>query len=172
MALRSSRAYECYALPQIVGEVGTSAISGPASCQAAEHGRSTHLIQEAKVKGAILLTCLSVVVSTSLHAQQVKKEQWIAHMRTIIPAYFCNSDDSYFRQCFKVNSLKCEEVAASTGRICLGDLESQIPAVLNQPEDGTFWGQKVGRCAGIAYEASLKGSRISNSKCNDISNWQ
>ncbi|MCG7965234.1 MAG: hypothetical protein JAY73_05930 [Candidatus Thiodiazotropha taylori] len=111
------------------------------------------------------------IASLPTHAQEVPKERWVNAMKTAIPAYFCQ-EAQYFRQCFNVTITECEEVAASATRICLNDLNAQFPNILVQPRDGTLWGNKVGTCAGTAYETSLIEKRISNKKCNNISNWK
>lgn len=103
--------------------------------------------------------------------EEVSKSYWISAMKTALPAAFCNSEQ-YFRQCYKVTAIECEEVAASATRLCLNDLESELPNVLLQPRDGTFWGTKVGECAGIAYDVSLNAKRISNDECDNVLNWQ
>ena len=119
----------------------------------------------------IILLAISLLASLSLQAQEVPKEQWITAMKTALPAYFCH-EEQYFRQCFEVSATECEDVAASTTRICLNEINSQIPAILVQPNDGSTWGTKVGTCAGSAYESTLIKKRISNEKCNNASNWQ
>jgi len=112
-----------------------------------------------------------ILISNLVHAQEVSKEKWVSAMKTALPAHFCHAQH-YFRQCFEVTAVECEEVAASTTRICLSELENKLPNVLVQPKDGALWGNKVGSCAGAAYESSLIKKRISNDKCNNISNWQ
>ncbi len=119
----------------------------------------------------IISILFSVSISTLANAQEVTKEQWVLGMKTVLPAHFCQ-EAQYFRQCFNVTATECEKVAASTTRICLSELNNQIPNLLVQPKDGTLWGTKVGSCAGTAYEASLIEKRISNDKCNNVSNWQ
>ena len=120
----------------------------------------------------ILTTIIFIAVSLNqAAAQNVSKDQWLTVMKTALPAALCNSAQ-YFRQCFDVTAMECEEAAASTTRICLADLESNIPEILVQPRDGTYWGSKVGECSGNAYEVSLIKKRITSAKCNDISNWQ
>jgi hypothetical protein len=119
-----------------------------------------------------LIAVLMIIgFSNFVNAQEVAKDQWVAAMKTALPAAFCNSAQ-YFRQCFDVTAVECEEAAASTTRICLTELNSQIPNILIQPKEGTLWGTKVGECAGNAYETSLIKKRISNAECNDVSNWQ
>jgi hypothetical protein len=120
----------------------------------------------------ILTTIIFIAVSLNqAAAQNVSKDQWVTVMKTALPAALCNSAQ-YFRQCFDVTAIECKEAAASTTRICLADLVSNIPDILVQPKDGTHWGSKVGECAGNAYEVSLIKKRISSAKCNNISNWQ
>jgi len=92
-------------------------------------------------------------------------------MTSELPAYFCKADQ-YFRQCFKVNQVECEETALSTTRICLAQYKDKIPASLKQPEDGQQWGTTIGSCAGSAYGVTLQNKLIRNSKCNDVNNWK
>jgi len=122
------------------------------------------------MKITIIGILFSALISTFVNAQEVTKKQWVSGMKTVLPAHFCQQSQ-YFRQCFDVTVTECEEVAASSTRICLSELDNQIPNVLVQPKDGTYWGTKVGECAGTTYESVLRQKRISNSKCNDISNW-
>ncbi|MFV0478384.1 MAG: hypothetical protein ACK5ME_11185 [Parahaliea sp.] len=112
-----------------------------------------------------------LLTSTLVQAQEVPKDQWVSAMKDILPTAFCNAD-AYFRQCFKVDAVKCEEVAVSATRNCLDKYDSQIPASLSQPQDGTRWGTAVGQCAGEAYEVTLMDKRTSTAKCNDPAQWQ
>lgn len=118
---------------------------------------------------------LSILVSASLsagvNAQDVSKEQWISTMKTALPAHFCQ-DSQYFRQCFNVTKAECQKEATSATKACLDKLAAKVPAVLNQPKDGSAWGEKLGFCAGSSYAATLAKKRISNTKCNDINNWK
>ena len=123
------------------------------------------------MKKFILIALFSISVSSFAFAQEVTKEQWVSAMKTALPAHFCQKTQ-YFRQCFNVTATECEEVASSTARICLNEFDQQIPNILVQPKDGTLWGTKVGACAGTAYESTLLEKRISNEKCNNVSNWQ
>ena len=111
------------------------------------------------------------VLSFSVHATEVSKDDWIAGMNNVLPTVFCKSEQ-YFRQCFSVTAEECEEVAASATRVCLNNNKDEIPDVLVQPEDGTHWGTVIGACAGEAYEASLTRKRINKDVCNDAANWQ
>ena len=92
---------------------------------------------------------LLLIASTSSMASEVLKADWITAMTSAIPAYFCKSDQ-YFRQCFKVTQVECEEAALSTTRICLAQYKDNIPASLRQPEDRQKWGATIGSCAGSA----------------------
>lgn len=111
------------------------------------------------------------VLSSSVHATEVSKDDWIAGMNNVLPTVFCKSEQ-YFRQCFSVTAEECEEVAVSATRVCLNNNKDEIPDVLVQPEDGTHWGTVIGACAGEAYEASLMKKRINKDVCNDAANWQ
>lgn len=115
---------------------------------------------------------LLLLLPDTLFAQQVPRDAWIEEMKTLIPGVFCSNGDTYFRQCFDAPAEKCEEVASSAARLCLQRFESQIPDLLNQPRDGTLWGQRIGSCSGTIFERSLLESRIDSARCNDISNWQ
>ena len=121
----------------------------------------------------IFMSCilLSISAISSVYAQKISKGEWLLGMKTGLPAYFCQ-EAQYFRECFTVDVIECENVASSATRLCLNELESQIPEILNQPNDGRFWGSKVGTCAGRTYETTLIKKRISSDKCNNISNWQ
>ena len=110
-------------------------------------------------------------LSATAWSQEVPKEQWLTAMETVVPSFFCGPEQ-YFRQCFQVSAAECEEAAASSTRVCLKRIEDQIPDILMQPGDGTFWGNRIGQCAGVSYEAVLSAKRISSAKCNDVSNWQ
>lgn len=105
------------------------------------------------------------------HAGQVTKAEWLAAMPSALSNYFCQPDQ-YFRQCFDVTAPRCQEVVESASVECLTNYQNDIPEVLNQPRDGTHWGQVVGRCVGQSYELSLTSVRLSNRRCNDPSNWQ
>lgn len=113
----------------------------------------------------------SLLLIGAANAAQVSKERWLSAMETALPPAFCK-ETQYFRQCFKVSARECEQVAASTTRVCLDKYKSQMPAVFNQPQDGTKWGRMVGACAGNAYEMTLIKKRINNNKCNDVNNWR
>jgi hypothetical protein len=112
-----------------------------------------------------------LIASTSIMANEISKDDWINSMSTALPAYFCKTDQ-YFRQCFNVTQIECEETALSTTRICLAQNKDKIPTRLRQPEDGKKWGTIIGSCAGSAYEIALQKKRISNSKCNNPDNWK
>jgi len=121
----------------------------------------------------LLLFILSITsaLSSQLFAEEVSKDIWNDRMTTVLPAFFCKSS-SYFRQCFSVSAQECEETAASVSRICLANLSGKIPNSLTLPEEGQYWGTKIGECAGNAYEVVLMEHLIHSSECQDISNWQ
>lgn len=111
------------------------------------------------------------VTALPAYAVEVGKADWIDAMTTALPTAFCNSGQ-YFRQCFKVSAQQCEETAASATRICINKFRSEIPEVLQQPKDGTYWGTKIGSCAGVGYEAALRKLQIKNEKCSNADYWR
>lgn len=120
---------------------------------------------------SILIVTLVLLTSVSAHSVEVSKEAWMDSMSTVLPTAFCQAHQ-YFRQCFDVSQAECEETAMSATRICLQKYKDKIPDTLVQPKGGTYWGRLVGRCAGEAYEITLRKKRISNQKCNDPNNWK
>lgn len=108
--------------------------------------------------------------SSLINALEIPKNDWVNAMKTALPAIFCNSEQ-YFRECFSVTAIECEETVTSATRICIAELENQIPDILVQPKDGKFWGERVGECTGNTYEITLIKKRISSAKCSDITNW-
>ena len=119
---------------------------------------------------ALLVGCSSTgVKEKNATSQKISKEKWIFAMKTTMPVAICTSDQ-YFRQCFDVTEFECEEIATSSVRICVNELNDQIPTVLKS-SDKQFWGGKIGRCIGNSLEAVNYEKKTSNSKCNDASNW-
>ena len=118
-----------------------------------------------------LLAIAILSLSNPAFGLEIAKDKWVEFMSTAVPTTFCTSSQ-YFRQCFDVTAQQCEEVATSATRICLKKHEDQIPNSLIQPEDGTYWGNIIGTCAGEAYGASLIDVYIDSDKCRDPSHWQ
>ena len=108
---------------------------------------------------------------TPANAGQVSKSVWMNAMSTAVPTAFCQAKQ-YYRQCFEVTQIECEETASSATRICLKKYKEEIPNLLNQPQDGTHWGTIIGRCAGEAYESAFQKRRISSKECNNPAKWQ
>jgi hypothetical protein len=92
-------------------------------------------------------------------------------MRNILPASFCK-DGTYFRECFEAKATVCHSTATKATESCLRQFEPEIPKQLQQPKDGSFWGNKIGVCAGTIFELTLKQSRINDAKCNDPAHWK
>ena len=109
-------------------------------------------------------------LSWQAQAQGITKSAWIEGMSTNLPAIFCQPNQ-YFRQCYRVSAQKCEEVAASTTRICLNKFSSQMPAIFNQRQQTENWGGTIGKCAGEAYATVLRKEFIDTAKCNDPQVW-
>ena len=112
-----------------------------------------------------------LLISTQVNAVDVDKAKWIAQMTTAVPVALCQSEQ-YFRQCFDVTAVQCEETMSSSTRVCLRKHENDIPNRLKQPEDGTHWGTIVGMCVGEAYEMTLAKKHKSEAICFDASHWQ
>jgi hypothetical protein len=87
-----------------------------------------------------------------------------------MPSAFCASD-AYFRQCYSVTAQKCEEISASTTRICINKHSKNIPKILNQPKDGEKWGGIIGNCAAKAYGQVLSNEFIKTEKCSSAESW-
>lgn len=68
----------------------------------------------------IVTTFVALNISSLIQAEEISKEQFVSAMTTALPAVFCKPTQ-YFRQCFDVTAIGCEETAASTTRICLKD---------------------------------------------------
>lgn len=117
----------------------------------------------------VLLTAL--LLPLPANAAEVSKLYWFNGMSTALPTTFCNSNQ-YFRHCFSVSAQECEVAVASATRICLNKNNKDIPDILVQPEDGAHWGAIIGKCIGDTYEITQKQKHISNTKCNNISDWQ
>jgi len=118
----------------------------------------------------LALTLAGLTISVRAADTVVSKERWLSDMRIVLPSLFCK-DGTYFRECFKANATVCHSTATEATKSCLRQFEPEIPKQLQQPNDGTFWGNKVGVCAGTIFEITLKQSRVNNAKCNDPSLW-
>lgn len=101
----------------------------------------------------------------------VSKEQWLASMRTVLPAALCK-DGGFFRECFNESATVCHKTVTAANDSCLRQLDSEIPVQLHQPQDGSNWGGKVGVCAATVAAGTLAKSRIHNDKCDNPSLWQ
>lgn len=120
-------------------------------------------------KHRVVLCLLAVAVLPALGHAEIAKQEWIDRMRTVIPGLFCAKGE-YFRECFKATQEECEEVALSTTRICLKDLEPKFPKKFTE-ETGREWGRKLGGCVGTAFEMRLKDQFKNTKKCNDPNAW-
>lgn len=114
----------------------------------------------------IFLTALSSFSS----AFEVGRDEWTNAMTTALPNAFCQPQQ-FFRQCFDISEAQCMETATQTTRQCLQQFSAQFPQVFKQPDDGTYWGSKVGECAGEAYQTTLSKEFKNTAKCNDVNQW-
>ena len=122
------------------------------------------------IKNALLGAILICIVPTA-YADEISKDVWMDSISTALPIKACQSKQ-YFRQCFDVNQVECENTVLSATRICLEKYKDKIPNPLNQPVDGKHWGSVIGKCAGGAYEMVFNESRIDSKNCNDPANWK
>ncbi|MFO8052734.1 MAG: hypothetical protein R6U54_02075 [Candidatus Omnitrophota bacterium] len=121
------------------------------------------------IKVCVLLFLLGFLNTVS--AEEVPKDSWVDSVSTALPTAFCQSHQ-YFRQCFKISQVECEETATSATRVCINKFKDKIPNVLQQPEDGNYWGSIIGKCTGETLETTLIKKRISNPKCDNPDNWK
>ena len=122
-----------------------------------------------RIKIALLGVFLFGIV-TMTNAGEASKEDWTSYMSTTFPTTLCQLP--FYRQCFDVTQSECEEAVLSATIECIEEYEDDIPDVLNQPNDGTYWGKIIGRCVGEAYLSEFEESLISSEKCNNPANWQ
>ena len=64
---------------------------------------------------------------------EVSKQEWMQHMRSVIPTAFCQSDQ-YFRQCFAISSNDCQEIMSLATRSCLNEINNKLPNKLRLPD--------------------------------------
>jgi len=119
---------------------------------------------------ALLIAAALGVRSLVSAKDTVTRAAWIDGMRTAIPDGFCK-EGGYFRSCFAMTREECESIVSSATRVCLSNFDGEIPAALHQPADGQSWGQKVGECAGNAFEVTHAAQKVQSPKCNDPSAW-
>ncbi|WP_028021673.1 hypothetical protein [Enterovibrio calviensis] len=117
------------------------------------------------------IALLSIAGSFSTSAFEVEKADWVNAMKTALPTAFC-APQQYFRQCFDVTPVQCEETAASATRVCLSNYQDSLPETFVQPNDGAHWGTIVGTCAGEAYIATLPEKYLESEKCDNPDNWR
>jgi hypothetical protein len=103
--------------------------------------------------------------------QVVGRNEWLVEIQDILPASVCISS-GYFRSCYDISADECHDLMTEAIKSCASQYRTQIPAQLEQPEDGTKWGTKIGVCAGTIVEPSLSKRRIPSEKCNDPSAWR
>lgn len=117
---------------------------------------------------------LSFIFLTTLssfsNAFEVGRDTWTNAMSTALPNAFCQPQQ-FFRQCFDISEAQCVETATKVTRQCLQQFSAQFPQVFKQPDDGTYWGTKVGECAGEAYQTTLSKEFKNTAKCNDVNQW-
>lgn len=115
-----------------------------------------------------LVTWLVFAMSMgAVGCKQISRKSWISEMRKKAPQELCK-DGTYFRVCFKVTRQECEAAIEAATATCLEKYRSQIPRTLMQPQDGRKWGQKVGACAGSAYDKKMVAKQQLTAKCRAV----
>jgi hypothetical protein len=110
-----------------------------------------------------------LVVGAPLAAQAVTKAEWMKGVQDMLPGVFCKSG-MYFKECFKASQAECEKTAGAATKQCLAEVADKLPATFDE-KSGREWGEKVGSCAGNAFEKALAGKKSSDKRCDDASNW-
>jgi hypothetical protein len=119
-----------------------------------------------------LVAAMMFVIAATVHAESlVPQATWSNEMANVLPAAICR-DGSYFRVCFEAPAEECHESASVSTSSCLRQYKSQMPDPLEQPEDGSHWGQLVGSCAAALYISEHKDKKVGDAKCEDIENWR
>ena len=120
-----------------------------------------------------ILVGISLCAAPLLRAEPgmtVPKEDFIAGMQNALPTALC-TDQSYFRNCFRVSPKECEATALSATRVCIENLKDKMPAELKQPEGGQQWGKEIGMCVGKTYVVTLASKMIESKKCSNPAAW-
>ena len=124
------------------------------------------------MKAVVLAATAIVLTATTARAELlVPREDWSAEMANVLPPAMCR-DGAFFRACFDVPTTECHTSASASTASCLRQYKSKMPDPLKQPEDGSHWGQLVGRCTANVYAAEHKDKKIEDAKCKDASQWK
>lgn len=100
----------------------------------------------------------------------VDRDVWVTQFETALPVALCKAG-TYFRACFAITPVECEQTAASATRVCINKVRKQLPPRIRQPDEGRDWGTKIGSCAGTTFDVALSSRKIQSQKCNDPSVW-
>lgn len=123
------------------------------------------------MRSLLIFLVLTLQATTASAEGTVKKENWMAGFKDILPAALCR-DRGFFRSCFEISADECHMLLTDATQSCLRQYKDQIPQQLHQPKDGTEWGTKVGVCVGTIIEGSQAAKRIHNTKCDDPTAWK
>lgn len=115
----------------------------------------------------ILALCLS---AAALAQDSVSREAWSALVLNMLPELLCH-DESYFVQCFGMDTDQCESDLAKQTRNCLENLSEQIPSRISTSEQGRVAGELIGRCAGARFDLFNQERKIDSPPCNDPAHW-
>lgn len=109
-----------------------------------------------------LVLLASTFVAQAIFATTVDKNTWISEYKKAVSSGWCS--DPTIAECWPVSEKTCKAEVKTAVESCTKQFESQLPAKLVQPKDGTLWGSKIGSCTGEQYAAALKKSFNKNSK--------
>ncbi len=124
----------------------------------------------------LLFLSLSSLSHSQEKTQNKLAERWVEIMTEELPKAFC-AEKMYFRQCFQISENDCKLQTKQSFEKCLIPLRADLfknfgaKGTKDLPTEGSYWGGKLGECAGIDYEKSLISKRINSAKCNDAKNW-
>ena len=111
------------------------------------------------VRGATCALFIAVGIlaaSGAARADTVSQEDWLRSFRVQFPHTICTAYPNVFMTPYGVSQDDCKRMILKTLDFCLELNRELLPPVLNQPDDGQFWGQKFGECSGSVYGAVMK----------------
>jgi hypothetical protein len=129
------------------------------------------IIGKKKMKPRLWWIVVGALLAQVAHADEMPREAWGDRMAKVLPLAFCE-DGSYFRQCLNLDSENCGKASLLATRVCLTDLEAQIPKTFTSKEQLAKAGKMVGQCAGTSLELKFSRQKSKDSKCADLSKWK
>ncbi len=114
-----------------------------------------------KLRIGFLIAALAMVSQVS--AEEINKSEWVAGMKTGI-AGAC-LDGELFRTCYDVSRKECEDVMTSATSECVSQMDSNIPAMIQVPDQSRELGELLGLCAAKSYSKRLSGKLLDKAEC-------